>query len=398
MLTLNMGSALAIVVVTMLIGDMISTISKGRVPQMLVVAVIFLVGFWTIFPKDILETAGIKTLSDIMISFILVHVGTMFNVRDMLREWKVVVTTLAAVGGIVAMVLVVGTLLFGKATAYTAAAPMTGGGMAALIMQGAATEAGYPELGMLAMMIFVMHGFFGFPLTAFVLGKESDRLLVEYREKALESVAVNESIQNEAQPETSRRKLYEWVPERFRTPTYYLAVLTITGYLCSLIAGATGLNIAIVQILVGILLSYLGLIEPKPLDKSASTGILNLALFASFMSSFAMATWSLVVSLIVQIVILMVVALIAIFMATFFFGKAFGYSPYMTFAIGLNCFLGFPFNFALTTEAVKGATSDQGEADFLTAYLMPKMIIAGIVAISLVSAILAGIFAGIAFN
>lgn len=405
MLSLTMSSALAIVVVVMLIGDIISTLSKGRVPQMLVVAIIFLIGFWTIFPKDILETAGIKTLADIMMSFILVHVGTMFNVKDMLREWKVVMTTLAAVAGITLSILVIGTLLFGKATAFTAAAPMTGGGMAALIMQNAATAAGHPTLGMLAMMIFVMHGFFGFPLTAVVLGKESQRLLGDYRKTATTTVTDATNSEPPAEDETtvatetsSRKQIYELVPEKFRTPTYYLGMLAIIGYLCAVITTATGLNNAIVQILIGILLNYFGLIEPRPIDKSESSGILTMALFASFMSSFAMATWSVVASLIVQIVVLMVIALIAIFVATYFFGKIFGYSPYMTFAIGLNCFLGFPFNFALTTEAIKGATNDKAEAEFLTAYMMPKMIIAGVVSVSLVSAILAGVFAGIAFN
>ncbi|MBP1042871.1 hypothetical protein I6N95_17785 [Vagococcus sp. BWB3-3] len=394
MLTLNMGSALAIVIVTMLIGDVISNLTKGLVPQMLVVAVIFLVGFWTVFPADILEIAGIKTLSDIMVSFILIHVGTMFNVKDMIREWKVVVITLAAVVGIVAATLAVGTLLFGKTTAFTAAAPMTGGGMAALIIQGAANEAGRPDLGMLAMMIFVLQGFLAFPLTARVLGQESKRLLKDYRQQTVTQTETSEVVD---ESETKKR-IYEYVPERFRSPTYYLAVLAIIGYLCGVLTTATGVNNAIIQILVGIVLSFFGIIEPKPLDKSASTGILNLALFASFMSSFALATWSLMVALLAQIAVLLVVGVIATFVATFFFGKPLGFSRPMTFAIGMNCFLGFPFNFALTTEAVKGATDDPAEADYLTAYLMPKMIIAGVVSISLVSAILAGVFAPIAFR
>lgn len=403
MLNLTMSSALAIVVVTMFIGDIISTCSKGRIPQMLVVAVIFLIGYWTIFPKDILDIAGITTLANIMMSFILIHVGTMFNIKDILNEWKVVVTTLAAVAGIVFVILIFGTLLFGKETAFTAAAPMTGGGMAALIMKDAATTAGLPELGMLAMMIFIMHGFFGFPLTATFLGKESQRLLNVFRQNNHDqsetpAQKTGDTVENTDEYNNSHRPFYEKVPERFRTPTYYLALLTILGFVCSKITEITGINNAIVQVLVGIVLSYVGLVEPKLMDKTASSGILNLALFASFMSSFAMATWEVLIALLIKIVVLMVLALIAIFISTYFFGKLFGYSPQMAFVIGLNCFLGFPFNFALTTEAIKGATDDPAEVNYLTAYLMPKMIIAGIVSVSLVSAILAGLFAGIAFT
>ena len=60
-------------------------------------------------------------------------------------------------------------------------------------------------------------------------------------------------------------------------------------------------------------------------------------------------------------------------------------------AIGLNCFLGFPYNFVITNEVIASLAENQGESDYLDGILMPKMIIGSIVAVSMVSAVIASV-------
>lgn len=72
-------------------------------------------------------------------------------------------------------------------------------------------------------------------------------------------------------------------------------------------------------------------------------------------------------------------------------GKKLGYSTNMSIAIGLNCFLGFPYNYVITNEVVGALGKTEEERRYLDSILMPKMIIGSVAAVSVVSAIVAGV-------
>lgn len=78
--------------------------------------------------------------------------------------------------------------------------------------------------------------------------------------------------------------------------------------------------------------------------------------------------------------------------------KKFGYSKYLSLCRGFNFFLGFPFNYALTNETIRSNSNTKEEADYLRELLIPKMIVAGVISVSILSAIIAGIVASYYFN
>ena len=51
----NFYTAFAVVAVIMFLGDLAALKSRGRIPSLLIIAVCFLAGYWTIFPADILD-------------------------------------------------------------------------------------------------------------------------------------------------------------------------------------------------------------------------------------------------------------------------------------------------------------------------------------------------------
>ncbi len=382
----------AFVCLAMYIGDVISNKTAGKVPQMLIVAIIFLIGYWTFVPKNVLVISNVQAIANVMISMILIHVGTMFSVKSIKSEYKVAIITLACVAGICISMMSIGTLIFGKIVGFSAAAPMTGGGMAAMIVDQAATKANLPEIGMFAMMIFILHGFYGFPLTAWVLNKECNRLLADYRNGIISPLSTKKEEDGEAKP-----AIIDKIPAKYKTPTYYLTTLAVWAVVCNIIFAYTGINAAIVQVVVGIILGHFGLIDKAPMNKADSANILTLALFASFMNSFQFATPAILGKLAIQIFTLMTIATIVIAACSIPLGRLFGYSKWLSMAVGLNCFLGFPFNYALTNEAVNGSAKNDDEKNYLLEIIMPKMIIAGIIAVSIVSAVVAGIIVGIIF-
>ena len=389
----NLAFAWTFVVFVMFVGEAVSTKTRGIFPQMLFVSFVFLVGFWTFLPDDIIDLSGLSIAAEICKLIILVSVGAMFDIKSLIKDWRVVVTTLAAIAGLLVMVLTIGTLIFGKEIVIMSAAPLAGGGMAAVVMNSAAQAMGRPDLGMLAFMVFILQGFVGFPLTSFFLRKEGRRLVAGYRSNP--AVYADRLTEASAQASASGKPaLWERVPERYRTTTFYLATLFILVAICQVIYTLLNgvLDSSIISIVVGVAAGTLGLIPRDAMNRTESSGFLTLALFASFMSSLATATVELVIQLVIIIAVLLALSSVGIVVLSVLIGKRVGYSTYMAIAIGLNCFLGFPYNYNLTIEAVRIVAKTPEESAYLTSEMLPKMIIGSVVAVSVVSTILAGVF------
>lgn len=366
-------TALAVVFIAMYVAEIITKKTKARIPSLLIVSVIFLIGHWSgLFPRDILDISYVNQIRQITLLFILLHVGTMFDINQIKQDWKTVVITLSAVLGIIVIAGALGFLFFGKEMTVASIPPLTGGGMASILMSDAAMEKGFDHIAMLATLVFVFQGFFGFPLTSFFLRKESRNMLRAFRT----GKAVNYQKASKAQGgavKTEKRTLNSMVPEKYKTYTYYLAKLGVLSLIVYFINQYTGkyFSDTILYITFGILGVIFGFLEKEPLKKAESYGILQLCLTASFMRNFANSTPQQLMELIVPIL---------------------GFLLFASIAIGLNCFLGFPFNYIITEEAIAASAENEEERQYLNGVLMPKMIIAGIVAVSIVSTIVAGAF------
>ena len=70
----------------------------------------------------------------------------------------------------------------------------------------------------------------------------------------------------------------------------------------------------------------------------------------------------------------------------------------MAFAVSLTALYGFPADYIITNEVIKALTDDKDEQEALTSHMLPPMLVAGFVTVTIVSVILAGIFSSILIN
>lgn len=174
--------ALFLIVGILYIGDAIAVRTKAWVPSVFVCAVLFLVGYWTIFPKDIVSIAGIPQVVAISLMYLLItNMGTLLSLKELLRQWKTIVISLSGILGIIVFIYVIGMSLFDLNTVLVSIPPLVGGIVSSLIMSKGAAEAGLVDLSVFAILIYVMQGFAGYPLTAVMLKREGRRVLAQYR-------------------------------------------------------------------------------------------------------------------------------------------------------------------------------------------------------------------------
>ena len=390
---MSLMMAFCVVLFVLGIGDVISTKTKAFVPSVFVSAFLFLIGFWTFFPPNIVDLAGFQMpIIQLSMYLLITHMGTMLSIRELASQWKTIVIGLLGIAGICLGTMTIGAVLFGWDTVLVATPPLTGGIVAAIMMSDAATAKGMTDLAVLAIIMYVMQGFAGYPLTAIMLKKEGTRLLGLYRSGQIKS---DSNAEVKSTTETSKFKIIPPLPQKYQTTYMLLLKLGIVAWASVAFAAATNEVVSkyVICLIFGVIAAEIGFVERKPLNLSNSFGFLITALMAFVFAGLAKATPAMLLQIVGPLVGIIVLGVIGMAILSIIFGKMLGYSREMSFAIALTALYGFPPNYILTDEATKALAENEEEKKFLMDEMLPKMLVGGFTTVTIASVIIAGFFA-----
>ncbi|MTD39985.1 hypothetical protein GIX45_15490 [Erwinia sp. CPCC 100877] len=393
-------TAFALVTGILYIGDVISAKTKAWVSSVFVCAVLFVVGYWTFFPENIVEIAGIPPVVATLLMYLLItNMGTLLSIKELVNQWKTIVITLSGIVGIIILLLTAGTLLFDLETVLVAVPPLVGGVVSSLIMSEAAQTAGLTSLSVLAILIYVMQGFAGYPLTSIMLKREGQRMLEKYRAGTWQPL-IEQETEVSAQEDIPR--LFAKVPEKYHTDfsrIFRLALVALAAYYCSVwSAPFVAISPFVLCLLFGVVASSVGFLEKQPLKKANSFGFAILALMLFIFDGLKKATPEMLEKLFLPMIGIIVIGVIGMYVFSAIVGKLLGVSPEMAFAVSLTALYGFPADYIITNEVIHSLTEDEKERAVLTSHMLPPMLVAGFVTVTIVSVILAGIFSSILLN
>lgn len=381
------------------LGDFVGTRTKAWIPSVFVVACLFMVGYWTFFPKDIVALAGMGAPlgGTLAILFCITHMGTIISVKELLAQWKIIVVTLIGLVGMIIFCWFICVPLVGKAYVIAGLPPLTGGIVAAVMVQQAAVQKGLETASVLAICMYVMQGFAGYPITAVLLKKEGKKLLKDYRNGtavAVQTAKVEGSNGKLATAEPEKKKLIPPVPEKYNGTALILAKLASIGVLAYLIQTWTHgvLNQAVVALILSVLATELGYLDKDSLHKAGSFGFLMFVLMIFVFSGLAKATPAMLGKIALPLVLIIVVGVIGMIIFALIAGKLLHISPYMAIATSLTALYGFPPNYVLTEEAAKALAETPEEKQYLMDAMLPQMIVGGFVTVTITSVVVAGIF------
>lgn len=390
--------AMMCAMIPMALGDVVSLKTKAFVPSVFVAAVLFLFGFWIVFPKDMITVATLgQPVAGLTMYLLITHMGTLMNVKELIAQWKTVVIALAGIVGIIVLLMTVGVVVLGKQTAVVGAPPLTGGIVAAILMKEAAESIGKTDLAVVAILVYVVQGFVGYPLTAVMLKKEGKRLLEGFRS------GHREAIPGKTAGEEPKKTLIPKMPEKFNTTYMVLLKTAFVAWLADVFTKMLNVGVfhnpkalspMVTCLVFGVIAAEIGLLDRKPLDKAGSFGWMMTVLMAFIFEGLSNATPQMLSRVAGPLVGIVVIGVIGLLIMSFLFGKILKESKYMSVSIALNALYGFPPNFILTTEAINSLTENEEEREYLTEIMMPKMLIGGFTSVTIASVIIGGIFAG----
>lgn len=393
-----MDSLLAItfVLVVFALGDIISFKTKSIVSMMFVASVVFLVGFWVGLPETVFQDAQLTGIGALMIGFLITHMGTLLSFEDLKKQWKTVVVALAAVAGIGIFLLVVGAPILGREYAISAAPPIAGGVVAAIIMGDAAAAKGFEAIGVYVTLLVVVQGFFGFPVASYMLNKEAKKILKNFDPSKAKVAAVGAGTGvGVAEALKAKKKLIPALPKDLQTPYILLAKLglvTIVGF--KLAALTNGIVHQYVMCLfVGVIAREIGLLEENIMTLANAQGLAMVGLMSIIFGSLAKATPEMILSLAFPLIGSLVLGVIGISIFSGIAGKLLKMSTPMAIAIGASALFGFPGTFIISNEVANANGKTEEEKQAILSEILPKMLVAGFITVTIASVVLAGIMA-----
>lgn len=380
-----MFSSFMIVLIVFALGDIVGKITKGKLSGMMVVMLLFLVGFLTkLFPADIIDQGGLTALSKLAIAMVLFNMGTTLNVKQLIEEWRtVLMAALCMLASCVVMLLV--SPIIGFDTVLVGMPVINGAAMATSLMASAAAEKGLATAAALCAVIYSVQKFVGAPIASAMGIRYGKKLLKAYRENPAQFK--KQETGNGASAKVSfADKHKEWY-----SANVMMALVAAGSWVAHILGDLTPINYSIWALLLGVACAASGLVPTKPLQKSNSYGLMMVAVFGSIIPSLAKVSLSDLGTMAFQTIVLFVAALIGVALVGWVLPtwKLVGDKD-LAVGIGVEQFLGFPINVVICREVGDAVGETPEEKAFIEDTLNVPYVVGGITVITVLSTMLAG--------
>lgn len=381
-----------------IIGEVVSTVTKAWIPSVFVTAIVMLVGYWTVFPHELVSDSKLIPFgSTLGIYLLITHMGTVISLKQLKAQWKTIVVCLSGLLGMCVLAWFICPLFMDKTLVIAGLPPLTGGIIAATTMQTAAANAGLEVAAVFAITMYCVQGFAGYPITAVCLQVEGKRLLKEFREGGSVPVALAENPMAMVD-EPDRKTIVPPVPKKFDSAVVTLIKLGIVAWFATLLGGVSfpfigKISGAIWALVLGVIFTTLGFLDRNSLNRANSYGIVMFALMMYVFDGLKDCTPDMLVSIIVPMLVLIVIGVLGMAVASFIIAKVLKMSFPLAFANGLTALYGFPCDAIITESTCKSLAQTDDEFNFLMSKMFPSMIVGGFVTVTITSVFIAGAFA-----
>lgn len=368
------------------LGEIVAEKTRAILSATLVIAVVLLIAFWCGLPADIFNTAAVTSIGNILVGILITSMGTMIDFPELKRQWKTVVISLISVICAVALIVVLCPILIGHDMAIAGAPIFAGANTAALLMTSALTEKGLADLSSFVILVLVAQNFIGIPVASILLRKDAQNFL---KDKA--NLALYAKVDEAAATQTRRKPLQ--LPAFLNKPSVKLLKLGLVAALSQFCAGLTNgaVHFFVFALLFGILFSELGFLEKNILPQTESNGLIVFTTTVVIFTNLANTTPQQLVSMLVPLLVLLLVGVIGACVAGVILGKALHVAPGLAISLGLTCTFGFPTTMFIPKEVSVAMSSNEEERVAIENYMLPKMVTAGFVTVTISSVLIAGV-------
>ena len=118
-------------------------------------------------PPDIIKKAGLDQIAKWSVILLVFSMGTTINMRELIAEWRTVVTALLAITGVIMLGAFLMMPFIGYENTMVSVPIVTGGIVATQIMTSGAMEHGFALAAASGTIVFAVQKFIGTPLASY---------------------------------------------------------------------------------------------------------------------------------------------------------------------------------------------------------------------------------------
>lgn len=380
---------LMVVVVIFAVGDLIGHFTGGKLSGMMMVMLLFLVAFlagW--IPADIIDQAGLTQLASAATGMVLFNMGTTINIKQMVREWRVVaMAALCMVVSCLAMLCVIP--IVGTDAVLVGMPVINGAAMATSLMTTAALEKGLTTAAALCAVIYSVQKFVGAPIASAMGLRYAKKLMVDFRQDPAGHMAALAAKQKGT---TSDKKMFYETHKELFTANILIAIVCVGAWVGRVLGDITPINYSIWCLLLGSVSGLGGYIPPRPLQRGSAYGLMMIAVFGSIIPSLAKVSLSDLGTMAFQTVVLFAAAVAGIFIIGYLLpGWKLVGDRDLAVGIGVEQFLGFPSNVVICREVSEAVGQTDDEKTYIEDTLSIPYVLGGITVVTILSVTMAGI-------
>ncbi len=413
--------AATLVLAIIVLGEVSSTVSKARVPSLLVAVVVLFALLKThVLPSGIIEASTVTVAGAILQPALLVHMGTLIPLRTIREQYKAVL--IAVSGMLVSAVLIVAIVAptLGYDTAVAGAGPLNGGLIAYLVTSQALKDVGATALVAVPLMILVLQGLPGMPLTSNLLR----RYALKVRDRAVvpEQVAVAAGHVGEgagtgrgptgaaapgdgstgpadtgaagtrASGLRTDRPLARFMPERFmRNPIFLLFLVFIAGSVAVGLDNLTGVSYSLWGLALGITAAWAGVLPDRVLERANGFTIAMVGLIFIVLGALTGVSLGEVVRLLPAVALIIVVGITGLVVGGWAASKAVGWDPLKGIPVALTALYGFPIDYLIAHEVSRSVGRDAEEEQAILDDILAPVLIGGFTTVTAGSVVIASL-------
>lgn len=371
------------------IGDFLGVATKAKLSAVFVSLMLFLFAFMTgLIPPDIIKKAGLDQIAKWSVLFLVFSMGTTINVRELIDEWRTVVTAFLAMGVIMLAAFLMMPLI-GYEETIVSVPIVTGGIVATQIMTEAAMNQGFAMAAALGTIVFAVQKFVGTPIASYFGLREARELVAQYRATGVVPTFETHAKKPEGEPKPTFFERHKKYYGSFTS----LAITAFFAWLAWLLGKNTGLAATIWALILGAVVGTTGMLPKNILKHANAAGIFNCAVFGAIIPSLATIKPGDLLMLSYSIVIIFVIS-IAVILLFFYVLPLWKILGSRNVAVGVaSCqLLGFPATYLIANEVINAVAENEVEKKIISDRLMPKYLVAGFATVTSFSVIIAGIF------
>lgn len=390
---MNIFLAILMICAVFIVGEILSKMVSYKVTgYVFAMIILIIVGgqFGLITSETFNNTLFVDIAYGFGIPFAITCFGGSIPFKSFKGEWKTCVIAVLGVICIVGLGTIAGFTILDKVTAIYGSVEVAGGTQAGLIFLAQLKETGEQKIAAIIAILMTGQVLVGYPACSYALKKAMIKRLGDEDFNNLTVSGNGELLL------ADHSKKFIKVPEFLANNLYYvfavLALCCIGGYY---IGEVTGISMFVWDLLIGFIAAQLGLIDGDSLNRVGAGGFIDETMFVVILMDLVTINFKDFAGILPTLIILLVFGVIGCAIAGVILSKLMKMPFVDVFAIGLACMNGYPLTVKIVDECAdivgkEKNLSEEKQAQLLNFY-KPKVVISGIVSVSVVTGILAGV-------